>query len=100
MPQGSILAPLLYCVFINDLGNDIQAEVHLYADDTIVYTPATSVTQAIEKIQIAFQVLQRTLKCLRLVLNAQKTKIVILSKANIVNTDKSDIFTFNGTSIE
>ena len=38
VPQGSILAPLLLTIFMNDLPSVIEnCNVNLYADDTTVY---------------------------------------------------------------
>ena len=38
VPQGSVLGPLLFLIFINDITDNIKSHLKLSADDTIIFT--------------------------------------------------------------
>lgn len=101
VPQGSVLGPILFTIFINDIVSSLSSSrVHLYADDTILYCTANTITLAIDSLQQAFNTLQKSLFNLKLVLNPNKTKFMLFSKAKGIKSGAFHLTTLTGCDIE
>ena len=76
MPQGSILGPLLFIIYVNDISKYIhECEVGLYADIALYY-PAASYTQLILSLRIEIENVSQSLQANKLSLNVKKTNYI------------------------
>ena len=50
VPQGSVLGPLLFLIYINDLTDNISSEMRLFADDSSLFTQVEGVNITHEKL--------------------------------------------------
>ena len=81
VPQGSILGPLLFLIFINDLPLVLKqsASVDLYADDTIFYDFQNDVYQLETNLQLTLNSLQDWCRQNGMVINTEKTKVMLIT---------------------
>lgn len=85
VPQGSVLGPILFVIYVNTLGRIIpNTKLHFYADDMVIYCCGSTLTEALGNLQTSFNLMESQIIELRLVLNTAKTKLMIFSNGREV----------------
>ena len=87
VPQGSILGPLLFLIYINDLPNCLRNTTPcLYADDTQVFAASYDFDELANDIKIDLENVTIWLNVNKLQSHPSKTKLMIIgSKQNLTN---------------
>ena len=88
VPQGSILGPLLFSIYVNDLPMVVnQCRVALYADDTTIYVSSKFPSNIQAKLNNDLTSLYRWFSANRLKVNAEKTELIMITPSR-----KHDIY--------
>ena len=85
VPQGSILGPLLFIIFFNDLPRSLNCSVESYADDTTL-----TGSGSIENIEVQFNndcsTVSHWMRANKLKLNPDKTHILLVGTQQRINS--------------
>ena len=81
VPQGSLLGPRLYTIYVNHFSSSIKSsEVHLYADDTTTFVIGDNTHQVTELLNILFEELNDWCDRNELTIHTGKSEAMIIQK--------------------
>ena len=100
VPQGSILGPLLYIIYANDIAQKItHCKSTYYADDTVIYATGKNLKQVFSKVQKDLGNLEDWCSANGIHINTNKTKYVLFNNSSRLNSDAHTL-TFKGKLLE
>ena len=97
VPQGSRLGPLLWILYANDILEDIESEILLFADDTCMFVAGKTPAETAEILNGDLMKISAWAKKWKVNFNPGKTKDMIFSGKTLEN---SPPLLFNGIPIE
>ena len=101
VPQGSILGPLFFLIYINDLVYSLRsASVQMYADDTVLYVTGEDSKIATMSLQADLNRLVNWCKANKLSLNAKKTKQMVFGNRYQIKRFQGNTLYVEGKAIQ
>ena len=80
VPQGSILGPLLFLLYINDIVENINSSIRLFADDTTLYIIVDNPGQAAYQLNSDLDKIHQWANQWLVTFNPSKSETVIFSR--------------------
>ena len=97
VPQGSVLGPLLFLIYVNELPSCTKfCRVSLYADDTVIHFSSSNLRELEDNINTDLQYICSWLSNNLLTLNVDKCKFVIFASTRKVNSFSNLALEING----
>ena len=94
VPQGSILGPLLFLLYINDIVNDIGSNIRLFADDTSLFLVVENPDTAAETLNSDLEKISQWAKTWLVKFNPAKTESLLISR-KIIQPAHPPLFMLN-----
>ena len=97
VPQGSVLGPILFLLYVNDLPQHIKNELcNMFADDTIIYSSGQSISDIQSKLQLAIvDSVIPWYESNRLAVDVEKSNVMLIGKKTHIRDNNLNIYINN-----
>lgn len=87
VPQGGVLSPLLFAIFINSISLNLSSSYDLYADDLQIYNraPLTNIADGVELSNLDLRRIAEWSRVYGLKINPTKTQTIIIGSSRTVS---------------
>jgi len=102
VPQGSVLGPLLFTIYINDIVQICpeECDIKMFADDTIIYVKGRGSEEIEKKLNRVLLIVENWLNVNKLKMNASKEKFFIIRSIRKILRKNVTLKCLDGASIE
>ena len=100
VPQGSVLSPILFTIFLRDMCDNCYSINYKYADDLTLLTFDVTLSNAILSMQLDVDQLTLWFNKWRIKASIDKTKGMVFNKSVKLTEDQNPVLFLNGQSIE
>ena len=93
VPQGSVLGPLLFLIYVNDINRHVHlGGCNLYADDTLVYCNGSTMSELKNNIQQCVSDIHEWYDQNKLVINKSKSSVMLATtRQRILHIDNNNL---------
>ena len=97
--QDSILGPILFLIYVNDIRNATTLNVLSFADDTTIITSSPDIKELYAKMNFELQKLEVWFMANKLCLNVKKTKYILFRPNVTVPKSNTNCIMLNGQKV-
>ena len=101
VPQGSVLGPLFFILYINDVQAAVRGtNIQLYADDTVILESGHGADEIVRRLQPSLNKYSKWCHTNKLSLNASKTKLMVFGTRQRIKRCKDVLVSLEGARLQ